>query len=450
MASVPFQFPSLPGNAPVGLPEALAIFAQRRAQQMPAQQPAGPPQMAGGGFWDSPGAKLPPLPSLAQPQPEQAPQQAMAYAPEPLKPAMPAAVQAMPASAPVAPAGGGGNWWEQFSKAGGGDFLGNALVDLGAGLTQGRDFGEGLGLATQRTAQMGPQRDQQRQQMAQSAERQQTRNATIEWLKANAPRYAAAVEAGALDPGAAWAAALKETGPQGGGEPETFFGNPIPFETEQGVQFGQIGNRGGFRPVQLPEGARFASPTQTVNTETEQIVMDRFGNVLDRLPIQNRQAAQDTAIGKGMGEAQVAGVTGAPQALANADNLLGQIDAVINDPSLSLAVGVGGLLPAVPGTPQAGVVSRIEQLQGQAFLQAFETLKGGGQITEVEGKKATDAIARLQRVQSREDFVRALKDLRDVVAFARQRAAAKGGQLGGQVGGPAAPGGGASDPLGMR
>lgn len=126
-------------------------------------------------------------------------------------------------------------------------------------------------------------------------------------------------------------------------------------------------------------------------------------------------------------------------AIDTADQSLANIDAVINDPNLDMAIGVGGVLPPIPGTPQAGVVARIEQLQGTAFLQAFESLKGGGQITEVEGHKATQAIARLNRAQRREDFVTALQDLREIVSRARNRAALKLGggssSTGGQPGG---------------
>lgn len=213
------------------------------------------------------------------------------------------------------------------------------------------------------------------------------------------------------------------------GGDETYFGNPVPFQDAEGnIQFGQIGNKGTFKPIDLGAGGgQFVSPTKTINTETEQIVMDNFGNVLSRMPIQNEQAAFDTAVGTGMGQAKVENVTGAPQAIANADTLLNQIDGVLADPALDQAIGLGGVLPAIPGTDQAGVVTRVEQLQGQAFLQAFDSLKGAGQITEVEGQKATAAIARLNRVQNKEDFVAALNDLREIVLAAQQRAATKGG-----------------------
>jgi hypothetical protein len=60
-------------------------------------------------------------------------------------------------------------------------------------------------------------------------------------------------------------------------------------------------------------------------------------------------------------------------------------------------------------------------LDGQAFLQAFESLKGGGQITEIEGQKATQAIGRLDDYQNPEDYKQALVELRDILATAMGR-----------------------------
>ena len=75
----------------------------------------------------------------------------------------------------------------------------------------------------------------------------------------------------------------------------------------------------------------------------------------------------------------------------------------------SRALGLGGLLPPIPGV-NSDFLSRVAQLKGQTFLQAFNTLRGGGQITEVEGAKATDAIARLSRAQTPTEFYKALDD----------------------------------------
>ena len=53
-------------------------------------------------------------------------------------------------------------------------------------------------------------------------------------------------------------------------------------------------------------------------------------------------------------------------------------------------------------------------------------LRGGGQITQIEGEKATNAIARLQRAQSYDAFREALLELRDIAERAARRAAGNG------------------------
>ena len=98
------------------------------------------------------------------------------------------------------------------------------------------------------------------------------------------------------------------------------------------------------------------------------------------------------------------------------------IDDIYNDPALPDVTGM--LQGRAPALTQDGtdLVEKIDQLKGKAFLQAFETLKGGGQITEREGLAATKAIARLERKQSPEAYRESLKALRSVVQRVRARA----------------------------
>lgn len=101
------------------------------------------------------------------------------------------------------------------------------------------------------------------------------------------------------------------------------------------------------------------------------------------------------------------------------------IDKLLKHPGLDTAVGLSGQLDPrnyIWGTKAKGAQALVDQAQGQAFLQAFDSLKGGGQITEVEGRKATEAIARLQRSQSEADFKAAAKELQDLADMAHQRA----------------------------
>jgi flagellar protein FlgJ len=73
------------------------------------------------------------------------------------------------------------------------------------------------------------------------------------------------------------------------------------------------------------------------------------------------------------------------------------------------------------GSQGRDALARYDQLKGKAFLQAYSTLRGGGAITEVEGEKATNALARLNRAQDEETARTALKDFRDVVQTGVQR-----------------------------
>lgn len=109
---------------------------------------------------------------------------------------------------------------------------------------------------------------------------------------------------------------------------------------------------------------------------------------------------------------------------ATAQDSIDLVDSIIKDEALP---GVTGMFQGrLPPLTQAGtnLVAKIEQLQGQAFLQAFESLKGGGAITEREGLAAQNAIARLQRTQDDKAYIAALEELKSVLDRGRRRALA--------------------------
>lgn len=132
---------------------------------------------------------------------------------------------------------------------------------------------------------------------------------------------------------------------------------------------------------------------------------------------------------------------GAQTAVEKAKDAIAQIDSLIGGkskdgkeaqphPGFGQAVGLGiPGLKYVPGTDTADFNKRLEQLKGGAFLEAFQTLKGGGQITEVEGKKATAAITRMDTAQSEDEFVKAATEFRDILARGIEKAKAKGGKV---------------------
>lgn len=118
---------------------------------------------------------------------------------------------------------------------------------------------------------------------------------------------------------------------------------------------------------------------------------------------------------------------GAQKATDFADMGLGVIDQLITSPGLGAITGLRSKIPAIPGTDAAKANALAEQLEGQAFLQAFQSLKGGGAITETEGRKASAAIARLNRNQRKSDYIEALQELRGILQETKQRAESKVG-----------------------
>lgn len=104
------------------------------------------------------------------------------------------------------------------------------------------------------------------------------------------------------------------------------------------------------------------------------------------------------------------------------------IDKALAHPGRETATGLSGkVYPQnyIPGTDATDFQVLLDQIGGSAFLQGFQNLKGGGAITEIEGKKAEQAIARLNRAQSDEEFERSLRDLRDVMAAGQARLAGR-------------------------
>lgn len=211
---------------------------------------------------------------------------------------------------------------------------------------------------------------------------------------------------------------------------ETFFGNPVAVQNADGsLSYGQIGNRGTFRPIQLGQGQTFAPPTKQIDGGTETLQVDQAGNVIARIPKNVSQTEAEKAAGKAEGEAKAA----LPAIEGSANEMISSIDALLNDPYLDNMIGSiqGGWLPNVTSDARR-VQGRMDQIGGQSFLQAFNMLRGAGQITEQEGAKATAAMSRLNTAQSEKDYRDALMELRGVVERSISRAREKAGGPPGQ------------------
>ena len=154
------------------------------------------------------------------------------------------------------------------------------------------------------------------------------------------------------------------------------------------------------------------------------------------------------AAGKAGGEAMVQ-AAGAKEDVAYATQL---IDDLLNDPALDKVVGpLQGALPNV-SADAVRVQAKIDRLSGQAFIAARQMLKGGGQITDFESKRAEAAYSLLMNTRlSDEDYRAALIEFKDAVQAGYNRLMAQA-----EAGGASSPQAPAetqapdNDPLGIR
>jgi len=120
--------------------------------------------------------------------------------------------------------------------------------------------------------------------------------------------------------------------------------------------------------------------------------------------------------GRVSGTSQAQATIDLPKVIDNADTAVKHVQELLSHPAFKSSVGMG--VPGmkyVPGTAQADFRSRMEQIQGGAFLTAIDTLKGTGAITEVEGTKATAAKNRMATATSEKAFNDAAKDFLDIM-----------------------------------
>lgn len=128
------------------------------------------------------------------------------------------------------------------------------------------------------------------------------------------------------------------------------------------------------------------------------------------------QRAAGGVTGESSGQAQV----DLPATEIKADETTRLVDELLAHPGLEDVVGLPdnplvakGL---VPGTEAADFRTRLNQLTGRTFMEVFPTLKGGGQITEIEGQKAQESINRMSSATSEEGFRKAASDFKKEVA----------------------------------
>jgi len=138
---------------------------------------------------------------------------------------------------------------------------------------------------------------------------------------------------------------------------------------------------------------------------------------------QLKQQAQK--VGEGIGTAKV----NLPVAINSAEVMVRNIDNLLKSDNLGDVTGVTMGHPWTPTIRQgsADTEALMKQVQGGVFMQAFQTLKGAGAISDVEGGKAALSIARLNETRQSEPAYRAAlqearQDVLDLIDLAKAKA----------------------------
>jgi hypothetical protein len=268
---------------------------------------------------------------------------------------------------------------------------------------------------------------QQKELQAQTAKD----NKTYEFFKTQAPEYAQMIDAG-MPVSMAWQEYNQaRTAKKGQGFINAGGGNLFNSDTGEWVSAPGGGAEGvaGLNPVWMRD--ENGNPVIGQVTKDGKVLRSQIPDGLS--PMGPYERSFETGAGKAAGEVTGAAAGALPAAVVTSQRVAQQVEELKNDPYLPSMLGpVDSRLPNVT-QDAARVQSKINQLQGGAFMEARQLLKGGGAITDYEGVKAEQAFARLNQAQSVEDFQAALDEFNMYVQQGLQKLQAQAGMGGGRA-----------------
>ena len=88
-----------------------------------------------------------------------------------------------------------------------------------------------------------------------------------------------------------------------------------------------------------------------------------------------------------------------PRIESQAKESIATVADLLSHPGFSAVIGVPSIITGIyspPGTDARDFKSKYKQLLGEQFLSAYNSLRGGGAITDFEGQQAKEAVAAMQ------------------------------------------------------
>jgi hypothetical protein len=207
-----------------------------------------------------------------------------------------------------------------------------------------------------------------------------------------------------------------------------------------------------YQEATLAETGRHNIKTEGIQQQGVNIQSGQLNLAQQRLANENNvdlqsKLAEAKSVGTTVGKNKATAIAALPGAIANASEAIRLIDEMVGKPEIRDKKGkiiqnatephagfntyVGATLTPglrfIEGTDTAAFELRQKQIEGKAFLEAFNTLRGGGSITEKEGEKGTAAIMRMNKASSPDEYKTAARELQDVLRNGIQIAKTKAG-----------------------
>jgi len=340
----------------------------------------------------------------------------------------------------------------------------NKIGAAAGGFAAGPDFGAGLSNAAQYAAQAAPLDATAALQRKAAAEQEKQQTATQVWMQKNYPQYVGLP--GDMGVKLALAAEEQKQKPQGGSEYDSRYA--------AGQQFGLSGeDLNTFVLTGAIPGTARSNVTYGTTPVWGQDASGKQGYGVTGTDGSFKIVDTGGFQPMGPGEVAASRTTGTVDAKTAAAARAALRSAEVSNVNTAKAIGevranakgmnewFGQVGPRGmyinPGSEMGKFWAAAEPTNNQAFMQAREALKGGGQITDYEGRKAEDAFSRMRAALEKGDqdqYLRALTDFEDAVALGYQKLqeAAQGGYGAGSpaVSGNTPAAGNAPDPLGIR
>lgn len=201
--------------------------------------------------------------------------------------------------------------------------------------------------------------------------------------------------------------------------------NPYTGEIQRAVGVGMAPGEA----ARLAQSERHFGQSQDLARQNAFLQQEKLRLELD--PEYQARKAELIAQGRERGQIQAKAKADLPNVITQGEQTIQLVDDLLQHPGFSVSVGksapLGSLQSYIPGTQAASFDIALKQLKGKQFLEAYESLKGGGQITQIEGEKATQAMSRMEKANTEAEFIKASREFQDIIRRGVNRAKMRAG-----------------------